>query len=99
MFSIATVPSSVLEFLEEQDFLDVSLDHLQLVTIQHLSGMQPELKFIKLLLAKSPMLEKLLIEYNPEKIPDKGLSMLKDLIRFERASPKAKIIFEDPLPS
>lgn len=91
----AEVLGTVLDFLLEQDYSDVNLNQLRVVKIEGLSGMHPELEFVKLLLTKSPKLEKMLIDPNLGNVADKGLQMLKDLIQFERASPKAKIIFGD----
>ncbi|CAL5338510.1 unnamed protein product [Camellia sinensis] len=91
-----TAIDHVLELLEIQDWSDVSLNQLREVEIRNLSGTRFELEFIKLLLAKSPMLETMLIEPDLEKVADKGLRILKELTRFWRSSPKAKITYNDP---
>ncbi|KAG5521271.1 hypothetical protein RHGRI_033726 [Rhododendron griersonianum] len=43
---------------------DVSLNQLRKVDMENVSGTKPESEFIKLLLAKSPMLEAMVIELN-----------------------------------
>ncbi|CAL5399119.1 unnamed protein product [Camellia sinensis] len=86
----------VLELLEIQDWSDVSLNRLREVEIRNISGTRFELEFIKLLLAKSHMLETMLIEPDLEKVADKGFRILKKLTRFRRSSPKAKITYNDP---
>lgn len=85
----------ILEFLQAQDYSDVILDRLQIVKVKHISGMHAELEFIKLLLAKTPRLETLLIMPKSENANDK-LKMLQMLTQFRRASPVAEIIIEDP---
>lgn len=91
-----TAIDRVLELLEIQDWSDASLNQLREVEIRNLSGTRFELEFIKLLLAKSPMLETMLIEPDSEKVADKGLRILKELTRFRRSSPKVEITYNDP---
>ncbi|KAI8021858.1 F-box/FBD/LRR-repeat protein, partial [Camellia lanceoleosa] len=91
-----TAIDHVLELLEIQDWSDVSLNQLREVEIRNISGTRFELEFIKLLLAKSHMLETMLIEPDLEKVADKGFRILKKSTRFRRSSPKAKITYNDP---
>ncbi|GMP58371.1 hypothetical protein CsSME_00022062 [Camellia sinensis var. sinensis] len=86
----------VLELLEMQEWLDVSLNQLQTVDFWNLSGTSSELEFIKLLLVISPVLEVIFIEPDSKKIVDKGVRILKELAQFPRLSPKAEIEFDDP---
>ncbi|XP_057485305.1 F-box/FBD/LRR-repeat protein At1g13570-like [Actinidia eriantha] len=86
----------VLELLEVQDWSDVSLNQLRKVEILKVSGTKPEMEFIKLLLAKSSVLERMLIEMNTKMVTDKGLGILKELITFRRASPQADVTFRNP---
>ena len=86
----------VLELLEVQDWSDVSLNKLRKVEILKVSGTKPEMEFIKLLLAKSSVLERMLIEMNTKMVTDKGLGILKELITFRRASPQADVTFRNP---
>lgn len=92
-----TVP--VLELLKAQYYSEINLDQLREVKLRCVAGAEVELEFIKLLLATSALLENILIEVDLGKVADKGLSMLKKLLQFERLSNKAKIIIiEDPPP-
>ena len=67
-----------LELFEVQDWSDVSLNQLRKVEILKVSGTKPERELIKLLLAMPSVLERMLI--------DKGLRILKELIKFRHAS-------------
>lgn len=86
----------LLVLIEMQDGWGVYLNQLREVEMRNLSGIRSELDLIKLLLAKSPMLEKMLIEPNSEVVLDKGLRILKKLTRFQRLSPQAQITYYDP---
>ncbi|CAK7327898.1 unnamed protein product [Dovyalis caffra] len=86
----------VLEYMRVQDFSDCSLNRLREVKMQLISGVQSELEFMKLLLAKSTMLEKLEILPTKENSTNGGFQILRELIRFRRASAKAEIIYLDP---
>uniref|UniRef100_A0A5B6ZGW5 F-box domain-containing protein n=1 Tax=Davidia involucrata TaxID=16924 RepID=A0A5B6ZGW5_DAVIN len=94
--STIDVTNPVLEFLNVQGYSDVSLNQLREVEMLSISGMKTELEFIKLLLAKSPMLQNMLIEPDSGKVVDKGLMILKEVIQFRRASPNAEIMYKDP---
>ncbi|XP_058724939.1 F-box/FBD/LRR-repeat protein At1g13570-like [Vicia villosa] len=63
---------------------------VQYVTIDSISGFQPELDLIRFLLLYSPMLEKMIVKpivnVRPELVPE--------LIRFKRASGEAEVIYE-----
>ncbi|KAL5071544.1 hypothetical protein RYX36_022431 [Vicia faba] len=60
------------------------------VTIDGISGFQPELDMIRFLLLYSPVLEKMIVKpivnVRPELVPQ--------LIRFKRASGEAEVIYE-----
>ncbi|KAI8023606.1 F-box/FBD/LRR-repeat protein [Camellia lanceoleosa] len=97
-FSLANILIKVynddpIELLEEQDWSDVSSNQLREVEMKNIYGTRCELEFIKLLLAKSPMLETVIIEPNLDKDVDKGLRILKELTRFWRLSPQAEITY------
>ncbi|XP_009773182.1 F-box/FBD/LRR-repeat protein At1g13570-like isoform X1 [Nicotiana sylvestris] len=49
-------------------FSDVTLNHLRVVKLEGITGTKPEIELIKLLLAKSPMLVKMLIQPNKGKV-------------------------------
>ena len=83
------------DHLESPNCLDCTLNKLQTVEITSLQGSRIELLFIKLLLAHSPSLNKYTIRPNEASDAQKRLDMLKNVIRFPRASPKAKIFFLD----
>lgn len=66
---------------------------LRVVKIACISGSRPELDFINFLLAKSPVLETMTVK--PVSV-DGGWELLKELLRFRRASVRAEIIYLDP---
>ncbi|KAG5521282.1 hypothetical protein RHGRI_033737 [Rhododendron griersonianum] len=91
-FPSATFAISVdLDFSEMHGCSDVSLNQLRKVDMINVSGTKPELEFIKLLLAKSLMLETMLIELKAQNVADE-LRILEELTRFRRASPQAEMI-------
>ncbi|KAG6708748.1 hypothetical protein I3843_06G090700 [Carya illinoinensis] len=55
--STADDVKTVDEFLESQDFSDISLNKLREVDMRINDGLKPEMEFVKLLLVKSPVLE------------------------------------------
>ncbi|KAF5751978.1 F-box/FBD/LRR-repeat protein [Tripterygium wilfordii] len=59
-------------------------------------GTLPELEFLKYLLAKSLVLEKIIIHPPQKTDAEKKLKILKDILRLCRASPRAEIIYLDP---
>ncbi|KAL4561350.1 hypothetical protein LXL04_033515 [Taraxacum kok-saghyz] len=83
------------DHLEAPNCLDCTLNKLQTVKITDLQGSRPELLFIELLLAHSPSLNKFTIRPSGASDAHKRLDILKDVIQFPRASPKAKIFFLD----
>ncbi|KAL7219809.1 hypothetical protein ACSBR2_012802 [Camellia fascicularis] len=83
----------VLNRLEAPNCMDRMLDKLQSVKISYVMGLKPELLFIKLLLARSPVLETIFIQHSAEVDFEKGFSISKELARFPRVSPKAAIIY------
>ncbi|KAE9454328.1 hypothetical protein C3L33_13773, partial [Rhododendron williamsianum] len=85
---------AVLDFSEVHGCSDVSLNQLRKVDMNNVSGTKPELEFIELLLAKSPMLEVMLIELNVQNVAD-HLRIVKELTGFRRASPQAEMKFVD----
>ncbi|XP_058193524.1 F-box/FBD/LRR-repeat protein At1g13570-like isoform X1 [Rhododendron vialii] len=71
------------------------LNHLREVEMCLVSGTPIELQFMKLLLAKSRVLESMVVKPDPAKVFDGGLTILKELSQFQRLSPKAKIMYKD----
>ncbi|XP_059650286.1 F-box/FBD/LRR-repeat protein At1g13570-like [Cornus florida] len=89
----ATPP--VLELLEMQDHSDVAFNQLREVVMQFVSGTRPELEFIKLILAKSPLLETRRIESNSTMVADNGVGILGEVTQFRRMSPEAQIFYKE----
>ncbi|CAK9157356.1 unnamed protein product [Ilex paraguariensis] len=84
----------VSEFLGRQHHSDIVLEKLQKVNMQVVSDTRAQLEFIKLLLAKSPVLETMLLEPKSMKA-DEGLNLLKVITQFRRASADAEVLFKD----
>ncbi|KAF8407759.1 hypothetical protein HHK36_006895 [Tetracentron sinense] len=77
------------DFWKAQRRLNCSMNHLRVVKIR-MFGTQPELEFIEFLLANSPVLEELSVDHvYVNKVKDSRV--LKELVRFRRASAKAEI--------
>ncbi|KAL0368913.1 UNVERIFIED_CONTAM: hypothetical protein Scaly_1110200 [Sesamum calycinum] len=72
-----------------------NLQSLEII-ICRFSGLEPEMEFVKHLLSAATALRKLEIGSNYAAKTGKGSKMLKELVSFCRASPKAQIIFQDP---
>ncbi|XP_055961259.1 F-box/FBD/LRR-repeat protein At1g13570-like isoform X2 [Mercurialis annua] len=83
------------EILKVQDLLDNALKKLRVVSMKlaDTEVVKAELEFIKFLLAESVVLEKMFIQ------PAEGavaLKILKEVLRFQRSSTKAEIVYLDP---
>ncbi|KAG5521286.1 hypothetical protein RHGRI_033741 [Rhododendron griersonianum] len=94
ILNITPVQDPVVEFLQAQDFSKFSLNHLRKVKIRHFSGAEPEMHFVKILLAHSAVLEKMVILHEQEMSSEKGFAVVKELTRFPRASSKAELIVD-----
>ncbi|PHT67436.1 hypothetical protein T459_26923 [Capsicum annuum] len=73
-------------------FTDVTLNHLRSVKLEGISGTKTEIEFINLLLAKSPMLVRMLIQ--PKMANESAETRLKvraEITKFPRASTKAEV--------
>ncbi|KAE9454470.1 hypothetical protein C3L33_13621, partial [Rhododendron williamsianum] len=92
---ITPIGDNVIEFLQAQDFSKFSLNRLREVEIRHFSGAEPEIHFVKILLSHSKVLEKIVILHEHGMCAEKGFAMLKELIRFPRASLKAEFIVSE----
>ncbi|KAK4745699.1 hypothetical protein SAY87_012011 [Trapa incisa] len=75
----------------EQQFC--SFPQLRLVKISNISGSKPELELISFILLASPALEKMMIK---PALVNEGMEMMKELLRFRRASVRAEVIYVDP---
>ncbi|KAL3514587.1 hypothetical protein ACH5RR_027304 [Cinchona calisaya] len=81
----------------EEGYENCPFNQLRFVKIAGISGLRQELNFIKFLLANSPVLEKMTVKPSST---DGGWELLKELmkelLRFCRASVQAQIIYLDP---
>ncbi|CAI9269030.1 unnamed protein product [Lactuca saligna] len=82
--------------LESPNCLDCTLNRLQTVEITYLEGSKPELLFIKLLLTRSPSLDKFTITPSGALDAKKILDIAKDVMQYPRISPKAKMFYLNP---
>jgi hypothetical protein len=82
------MPNGVIE-----DYEYCSFTHLRFIKIAGISGIPQELNFINYLLANSPSLERMTIKPASS---DLESELLKDLLRFRRASVLAEIFYVDP---
>lgn len=79
--------------LEVERFSDMTFNHLREVKLLQTNGTIPEIHLIKLLLAKSPQLTKVLIERCL--VEDRAIvKILTEIIQFQRASTKAKVVYK-----
>ncbi|KAL7606549.1 hypothetical protein Lser_V15G15206 [Lactuca serriola] len=85
-------------FLDPQDYSGLNLDHLRELEITNFHNYAPEMEFVKLIMAKSPLLKKARIELDNSISVDIEVKMLQDLVLqpFPRASTSAKFIIERP---
>ncbi|PHT33577.1 hypothetical protein CQW23_25377 [Capsicum baccatum] len=81
-----------LESLEVERFSDVTFNRLRKVKLMQTNGTIPERQLIKLLLAKSPELVKMLIE--PCLVEESATVQIFAEIRFQRASPNAEVVYK-----
>lgn len=79
--------------ISEEYFHNCPFNQLQLVKMVGISYAKQELKFVNFLLANSPVLEKMTIKPVSS---NGGCELLKELLRFRRASVLAEIIYLDP---
>ncbi|KAF3649325.1 hypothetical protein FXO37_19033 [Capsicum annuum] len=82
--------SPYLEELEIKDeipasFSDVTYNYLRAVKIKGVAGAKVEMQLIKVLLAKSPVLRRMVID--PDIEGDESLKELPQITKFQRASP------------
>ncbi|KAI3697235.1 hypothetical protein L6452_30102 [Arctium lappa] len=87
-----------LDHLESLHCLDHTLNQLQTLEIRNIEGSRLQLLFIKLLLAHSPSLDKLIIRSSGTSDAHQRRDVAKDIMLFPRASPKAEMIYLNPEP-
>ncbi|XP_050224276.1 F-box/FBD/LRR-repeat protein At1g13570-like isoform X2 [Mercurialis annua] len=91
------IPLLAPELLKVEGLLDNALKKLRVVKMTLPNAeIEPELEFIKFLLAESVALEKMIIQPSEETEPKQALNILKEITRFQRSSKKAEILFLDP---
>ncbi|KAL0454993.1 UNVERIFIED_CONTAM: hypothetical protein Slati_0838500 [Sesamum latifolium] len=83
------------QYLKAQQKHKIPLGRLKIVKISSIKGLEPEMEFVKLLLLKATALRKLECRSAYEAEEEARYNMLKQLVSFRRASPKAQIIFRD----
>ncbi|XP_060214953.1 F-box/FBD/LRR-repeat protein At1g13570-like [Lycium barbarum] len=73
-------------------FSNMTFNHLRTVKIYNVAGTEAEMQLIKVLLAKSPALVRMLIK--PRRMKDKkSLKVLAEITNFPRASSKAHVVY------
>ncbi|XVF73672.1 hypothetical protein PTKIN_Ptkin13bG0001800 [Pterospermum kingtungense] len=77
----------------ENDHWSSVFGHLRLVKVSGISGVKLEMDFIKFLLSNSPVLERLTVKPASQ---DGEWELMKELLRFRRASIFAEVIYLDP---
>nr|XP_009762015.1 PREDICTED: F-box/FBD/LRR-repeat protein At1g13570-like isoform X2 [Nicotiana sylvestris] len=90
--------AGVVESLELERFSDVIFNHLKEVKLKIFSGMTHEMQLIKLFLAKSPVLVRVLIDPSYLCIKnlislDRRSEIFAEFSNFFRASPKAEVVY------
>nr|XP_016451444.1 PREDICTED: F-box/FBD/LRR-repeat protein At1g13570-like [Nicotiana tabacum] len=85
--------TSALESLEVEHFSDVTFNHLKEVNLKYIKGSKPLLQLMKLLLAKSPVLVRMLIESYQDEESATVKICATELSKFQRASPTAEVVF------
>ncbi|XP_050221039.1 uncharacterized protein LOC126671318 [Mercurialis annua] len=85
------------KLLKVADLLENALKKLRVVKMKlsDKKEVRPELEFLKFLLAESVVLEKMLIQPAEGTTAEEGFKILKKIIRFQRSSKKADILYLD----
>ncbi|MFS8021678.1 putative FBD domain-containing protein [Helianthus anomalus] len=86
------VSQTTMNLIDHQDYSHVILDRLRILQILSFSNMKSGMDFVKLILAKSPMLRKVVISLNNGIDIHGKVSILTEMIQYPRASAKAEII-------
>ncbi|XP_019188654.1 PREDICTED: F-box/FBD/LRR-repeat protein At1g13570-like [Ipomoea nil] len=75
--------------------IDQDLKMLHTLKIKRFMGSELQMFFVKMLLSKSPTLEKVVIQGTDDLNPSMALKISRELLRFPRASPKAQVVYLD----
>lgn len=88
------VQKSYTNLLDPNDYLDLKLYHLKTLKIEITSNTDFVIDFVKLIMAKSPVLKMVRIRLYSSVSVDDELKMLRGLVQrqFPRASPSANLI-------
>ncbi|GJV99317.1 F-box/FBD/LRR-repeat protein [Tanacetum coccineum] len=89
-------PQISMNYLDFHDYSAFNFDYLENLAMINFSNLDLELEFVKLIMAKSPVLEKVQIELNEAVSVAEELKIFRDFVRlpFPRASPSAITIIE-----
>ena len=75
-----------------ESFSDMIFNYLRTVTIYDVTGIAAEMQLIKVLLAESPTMAKMINK--PREIEDKeSFKVLAEVTKFERTSSKAEVVY------
>ncbi|XP_074375924.1 F-box/FBD/LRR-repeat protein At1g13570-like isoform X2 [Apium graveolens] len=74
-----------------KDSGDCTLDHLEIVTFGNFRGLRAELELVKFLLARSPLLKKMLIHYSVFIEKDVAVTVSKEMLQYPTASSSLQI--------
>lgn len=90
------ISQTAMNLIDQQDYSYVSLNRLHEIEITDFSNSKPEMDFVKLILAKSPMLKdvRLVLDNEVDIHGDAEVEMLKELLQYPRASARAVIRVE-----
>lgn len=92
--ALAAREATDLDFWENECYSHCVFERLKVVKMTEISGVPHEMEFIKFLLENSPVLE--MVSIACSFVMEERLSMLVELVRFRRASPRAEIVFIQP---
>ncbi|KAL9664821.1 hypothetical protein QQ045_020229 [Rhodiola kirilowii] len=86
-------PHVTSDYLKSQIRKAENLWSLKTVKIRGLNGDEPEMLFIELILSCCPVLEKLYLSSYSNISSDAELKLMRDIMRFRRASTQAEMIY------
>ncbi|KAI7740079.1 hypothetical protein M8C21_011417 [Ambrosia artemisiifolia] len=88
------VSQTAKDFFDVLDYSDISLEHLHELEITNFGGIKPEMDFLKLILANSPMLDRVQLVFCDLILLPARYGTLEALLGLPRASSRAKIILK-----
>ncbi|KAI3731645.1 hypothetical protein L1987_62834 [Smallanthus sonchifolius] len=89
---IEAMSQSDMSLVDHQDYSCVTWDRLREMTITNFTNRKTGMRFVKLILAKAPMLKKVYIGIDMRVDSNGKVNMLKELIQYPRASASAEIM-------